>query len=185
MTEIADRHEALASRFSELAANVTDWDAPTPVKEWKARDIVAHLCDWLPNMLHGYGVELDETVPDDDPAAAFAEHSANVQKLLEDEEQMTRIVETPQGDQPLANVIESFYLADVFMHQWDLAKASGQQPNLDPVLTHAIIDGMTPIAEQLGASGQFGTPVVLDESHPSEDRLAALIGRDPQWAPAA
>lgn len=45
-----------------------------------------------------------------------------------------------------------------------------------------MVRGMTPMAETPGASGQFGTPVVLDDSHPDEDRLAALIGRDPKWS---
>lgn len=185
MTEIADRHEAVSDRFTELASNVTDWDAPTPVKEWKARDIVAHLCDWLPNFLHGYEVTLKEIVPGDDPLAAWKEHTANVQALLEDEEQMNRLVETPQGDQPLWQLLDSYYLADVFMHQFDLAKASGQQPNLDPIVTHALVEGMSKIADQLAKSGQFGTPVVLDASHPMEERLAAVMGRDPKWTPPA
>ncbi|MCT1459244.1 hypothetical protein M3G03_06780 [Aestuariimicrobium sp. p3-SID1156] len=43
-------------------------------------------------MLHGYGVALEEVVPGDDPAAAFAQHSANVQKLLEDEDRLAALI---------------------------------------------------------------------------------------------
>lgn len=128
MTDIASRHRDLAEKFADLADKVTDWDAPTPVKEWSTRDIVGHLTSWLPGMLEGFGVSINTVQPGDDPAAAWREHSGNVQQLLEDEQQLARPVATQQGEQPLGQVLDNFYLADIFMHSWDLAKASGQDP---------------------------------------------------------
>lgn len=183
MNDIATRHAALSGRFAELIDNVSDWDARTPVKEWTARDIVSHLITWLPGMLGSYGVELPTVEVGDDLADAWAEHSANVQTLVDDEDRLARDVETHMGPQPLGQVLDSFYLSDIFMHQWDLAKASGQDPDLDPGTLRAMVEGMTPQAEMLAGSGQFGTPVVLDESHTDEERLISLIGRDPQWQP--
>lgn len=181
MTDIASRHRDLAEKFADLADKVTDWDAPTPVKEWSTRDIVGHLTSWLPGMLEGFGVSINTVQPGDDPAAAWREHSGNVQQLLEDEQQLARPVATQQGEQPLGQVLDNFYLADIFMHIWDLAKASGQDPDLDPTTVKAMVDGMTPTVEFLAHSGQFGTPRVLDETHSDIDRLVALIGRDPGW----
>ena len=49
----------------------------------------------------------------------------------------------------------------------------------------AMVMGMSPMADSLAASGQFGQPKVLDESHSDLDRLIALIGRDPAWTPGS
>ncbi|HJE52205.1 MAG TPA: TIGR03086 family protein [Tessaracoccus flavescens] len=179
---LADNHRGLAAHFAELAAGVTDWDAPTPVKEWKARDIVNHLATWLPGMLGGMGVELPTVEINDDPTVTWAEHTANVQALVDDQEQLDRVVQTHQGEQPLSAVLEQFYLPDIFMHSWDLAKASGQDAGLDDGVTAAMVEGMTPMADTLRESGQFGDPQILDDSYSIEDRLIALIGRDPHWS---
>lgn len=184
MNELATRHAALVDRFGSIADAVTDWDAPTPVAEWQARDVVTHLTQWLPGMLAGMGVDLP-VAEGDDPAALWREHSANVQALLEDDEQMSRVVTTSSGEQPLTQVLDNFYLADIFMHSWDLAKASGQDAGWNPDVVAGMVEGMTPMRDMLAGSGQFGDPVILDETHTPEDRLVALIGRDPNWAPTA
>jgi len=38
----ADRHRAVAAGFTEHAAVVRDWSAPTPVTDWTAGDVIAH-----------------------------------------------------------------------------------------------------------------------------------------------
>ncbi|NHB84556.1 hypothetical protein G7085_07850 [Tessaracoccus sp. HDW20] len=53
MSTIAIRHAELAARFAAIAEGVTDWDALTPVPEWRARDVVTHLVTWLPGFLGG------------------------------------------------------------------------------------------------------------------------------------
>lgn len=183
MNPTAAQHAAFSARFSEIVGNVEDWDAPTPVKEWTARDVVAHLATWLPAMLGGYGVNLPAVDSSGDPVRVWAEHTANVQELLDDPARAEQVVGTDEGERTVSDVVESYYLPDIFMHQYDLAKASGQPVGWPEDVLEGIVEGMTPQVDELHASGQFGTPKVLDESHPLEDRLAALIGRDPAWRP--
>ena len=52
---LAADHDRIAARFTEVVDAVTDWDAPTPVPEWRARDVVGHLTTWLPGYLAGLG----------------------------------------------------------------------------------------------------------------------------------
>ena len=52
--------------------------------------------------------------------------------------------------------IDQFYTADVFMHTWDLARATGQDDRLDPTFCAELLAGMEPIEEILRASGQYG-----------------------------
>lgn len=182
---IADTHRAHAATFTRLVEGTTDWNAPTPVADWRAHDIVEHLTSWLPSMLKGLGVYLEE-VTATDPVEAWTDLHTRVQALLDDPARAQQRVTNFQGDEvALEGLLAQYYLPDVFMHAWDLAKATGQDLTLDPATTQSMVDGMTPVVDMLRTSGQYGDPVVLDESHSLEDRLIALIGRNPAWTPPA
>ena len=42
----AERYAAAADNFTRLVGGVSDWDGPSPVKEWTAREVVGHT--WSP-----------------------------------------------------------------------------------------------------------------------------------------
>ena len=56
------------------------------------------------------------------------------------------------GEVPLDEAVDRFYTADVFMHTWDLARASGQDDTLDADTCAAMLAGMEPMDEVLRAS---------------------------------
>lgn len=86
---------------------------------------------------------------------------------------------------PLDVAVAQFYTADVFMHTWDLARASGQDVRLDPDRCAAMLAGMQPIEDLLRSSGQYGPAVPVPDDAPVQDRLVGFIGRDPAWRPPA
>lgn len=174
------RHEA--ARFTALIDGVTDWDAPTPVAEWKARDIVTHLLTWPAGMFGSYGVELP-AADLDDLAGSFAAQSAAIQTILDDPAQAGAIVQTHTGPQSVAEVFNSFYIADLFMHHWDLAKASGQDATMDAEIAGGMLAGMSQIEQMLRDSGQFGARQPVSEDASVADQFIAFIGRDPNWSP--
>jgi uncharacterized protein (TIGR03086 family) len=182
----AERHRRIASRFSELVGGVDDWNVPAPVEGWTARDVVGHLIEWFPGFLRaGSGIELPTgpTVAND-PMGAWTVHAAGVQKVLDDPDNETRIFDNPHtGAAPLPQAIDRFYTSDVFMHTWDLARASGQDDTLDEAQCAAMFAGMEPMAEVLYASGQYGPRVPVLDGSDAQDRLLGLIGRDPAWRP--
>ncbi len=188
MSDAASEHRAIAGRFTELVrATPTDrWDAPSPVAEWRARDVVGHLVEWLPAFLaSGAGVELPD-VPRaaDDPVASWVAHATAVQDLLDDPANARRTLSNPHvGDLPLDEAIDRFYTPDVFMHTWDLARATGQEPMLDAGRCAAMLAGMEPLDQVLRQSGQYGARVPVPVDAPAEDRLMGFIGRDPAWRP--
>ena len=49
----AERYAAAADNFTRLVGGVSDWDGPSPVKEWTAREVVGHLVTWVPGMIGG------------------------------------------------------------------------------------------------------------------------------------
>ena len=180
----AQRHRVVAGGFAALVARVDDWSAPAPVDGWTARDVVGHLVGWFPSFLGDGGVELAPGPrTSDDPVAAWEHQSAGVQALLEErgDEQFTH---PRAGTHRLADAVDLFYTADVFMHSWDLARASGQEAGLDPEYAAQLLAGMQGIEQVLRDSGQYGPAVPVPADAPVMDRLMGFVGRDPAWRPA-
>lgn len=182
-------HRLVAGHFGAIvAATEPDaWDDPSPVAEWRARDVVGHLVTWLPGFLEsGAGVRLP-AVPsvEDDPVAAWGEHAAAVQALLDDPATADRVLANRHvGDVALPEAIDRFYTSDVFMHTWDLARATGQEPGLDLARCEELLQGMEPLDEVLRSSGQYGPRMPVGDDAPAQDRLMAFVGRDPAWRSA-
>ena len=177
-----------AASFREVAAAFTErvrgvppgrWDDPAPCEGWVARDVVRHLVEWLPGFLeHGAGVTLPP-VPDvdDDPVGVWESFVASVQALLDDPATAATTYAGPPGELPLDVALDQFFTSDVFLHTWDLARATGQDETLDPVRCAEMLAGMEPWDEALRSSGHYGPrqPVAADAD--TQTRLLAFIGR--------
>ena len=180
----AARHAAVAAELSRIAAGTADWSAPTPVDGWTARDVVDHLITWFRGFLAAGGVELPSGPPIDDPVGAWEHHAAAVQELIEQrgDEEFTHPF---AGTSLLADAVDRFYTSDVFMHSWDLARAGGQQPDLDEDHAADLLAGMRPMEDVLRSSGHYGPAVPVADDAPVVDRLMGFVGRDPAWSPPA
>jgi uncharacterized protein (TIGR03086 family) len=180
----ADRHRSVAARFGSLVRAGTDWTAPSPVSEWTAGDVVRHLIDWFPAFLEAGGVEADDVTPasSEGLADAWDARAAAIQALLDDDAIASSSYTHPfAGTHELGTAIDRFYTADVFMHTWDLARATGGDDRLDPAWSAEMLSGMRPIEELLRSSGHYGPGVEVDEDAEPIDRLMGFIGRDPNW----
>ncbi|KRF35234.1 TIGR03086 family metal-binding protein [Nocardioides sp. Soil805] len=181
----AARHREVAATFGALVREADDWQAPAPVDGWVARDVVDHLVEWFPAFLSAGGVVLPAGPSvAEDPAAAWDHHAAAVQVVLEErgEESFTHPY---AGTHRLADAVDRFYTADVFMHSWDLARATGQDLVLDEDFAATLLGGLEQMEEVLRTSGQYGAPVPVAPDAPVVDRLVGFIGRDPAWSPPA
>lgn len=164
------------------AAAPEAWDNPAPVAGWTARDVVGHLVEWFPAFLEsGSGVRLEvPTSVEDDPVAAWHELEDGVRRLLDDPATAGRVLSNPHlGEVPLDRAVSQFFTADVFMHTWDLARATGQDETLDPQRCADMLAGMEPLDDVLRASGQYGPKVDVPADADPTTRLMAFIGRDP------
>jgi uncharacterized protein (TIGR03086 family) len=184
MTSPADEHRVVAAAFTERVrgADPAAWDSPAPVEGWVARDVVRHLVEWFPAFLEsGAGVVLERgPAVDDDPVAAWTVHADAVQALLDDPATDDRVLSNPHvGDVPLGQAVDMFYTSDVFLHTWDLARATGQDETLDPRKCAVLLAGMVPMEELLRSSGQYGPAVEVPEDADVQTRLLGFIGRHP------
>ncbi|WP_435772097.1 TIGR03086 family metal-binding protein [Nocardioides sp. SYSU DS0651] len=188
--EPAAEHRSIAGTFAERVRAVPPdgWDSPAPVAGWTARDVVRHLVEWFPAFLaDGSDLRLPPAPSvDDDPVAAWQAHSAAVQEVLDDPATAGRVLAHPRlPAQPLPEAISRFYTSDVFMHTWDLARATGLDDRLDEDRCRELYEGMAPMEEMLRQSGQYGAAVPVPDHADWCTRLVGFIGRDPAWRPPA
>jgi uncharacterized protein (TIGR03086 family) len=186
----AQEFREIGGRFGDVVAGVRadQWDDPSPVEEWAARDVVRHLVEWFPSFLAaGSDVHLPAGPSvDDDPAGAWDHLQREVQAILDDPASADRVLSNRHiGDVALPQAVSQFFTGDVFMHTWDLARATGQDDTLDPEVCAAMLAGMEPIEDVMRGSGQYGARVDVPDDADVQTRMLGFIGRDPEWKPRA
>ena len=183
MSEVSERYRKVAEVFTERVDGVPDglWDAPAPCEGWVARDVVGHLVEWLPAFFtRTFDLQVPP-IPDvqDDPVGAWAALDATFRAALEDPELAGRTRDTPMGSSTFEQAFDVIGTNDVFLHTWDLARATGQDETLDPDEVHRMLEGMEPMDEVLRTSGHYGPRVPVPEDADEQTRLIAFIGRQP------
>lgn len=182
MTSPADDHREIAAAFTTTVEGVAPdrWDDAAPCEGWVARDVVRHLIEWFGGFLSATtGITLP-TGPsvDDDPVGAWRVRTDAVQALLDDPATADAVHEFgPMGEMTLADVTARIYTADVFLHRWDLAHATGQDETLDPQRCAAMYEGMLPMDDVLRASGHYGPRVAVPDDADPQTKILAFIGR--------
>jgi len=184
MSGPADEHRRIAGGFTKTVEGVApeSWDLPAPVEGWVGRDVVRHLVEWFPAFLQGaVGITLPAGPSvDDDPVGAWRTQTDAVQALLDDPDTSNGEHDLPHiGRMRLGDAIDMIYTADVFMHRWDLARATGQDETLDPRKCAEMFEGMLPMDEVLRQSGQYGPRVQVPDDADIQTKLLAFIGRTP------
>ena len=100
--------------------------------------------------------------------------------MLDDPDQAASEINHPYvGRRHFDEAIGQFVLPDVFIHTWDLARATNQDETLDPTIVHELLVGMEPLDEMLRASGQYGPRVDVPADADEQTQLIAFTGRRP------
>jgi uncharacterized protein (TIGR03086 family) len=184
VSDIAERYRRVGGRFTARADEVAEaaWELPAPCEGWVARDVVRHMVEWMPAFLASAGGPALPTGPsvDDDPAGAWRTLNDGIQALLDDPvASATQISHPMAGTHRLEDAIGMFFLGDVLIHTWDLARATGLDETLDPEIVHDTLVGMEPLDAVLRASGQYGPKVDVPADADEQTRLIAFNGRQP------
>lgn len=180
--DAAEEYREIAGVFTERVRGVPAdrWESEAPCEGWVARDVVRHLVEWFPAFLRdGAGVELPSGPSvDEDPVAAWTTMSDGIQALLDDPATPSRTLSNRHvGDLPLDAAVSQFFTNDVFLHTWDLARATGQDERLDAERCAQMLAGMEPWDEALRSSGQYGPRVPVADDADAQTKLLAFIGR--------
>ena len=183
VTEISDRYRKVAGQFRARVEAVPDgaWDNPSPCEGWVARDVVAHLVDWLPAYFFPrWGiVPVAGPAVSDDPAGAWAVVDAAIQAALDDPEVAGSERDTHAGMASFEQTIDMICTPDVLVHTWDVARATGLDETLDPVEARRMLAGVEPYDEAMRGSGHYGPRVEVPPDADDQTRLLAFMGRNP------
>lgn len=183
--------DALAAAFASTRAimlKVTpeQYDNPTPCASWDVRALINHIVAGS----HYFAATArdGEPPPDthqqdftaDDPLGAFDAGITATLEAFAAPDVGSKEIKLPFGTMPGAAFMRIATM-DTFAHGWDLAKATGQNTDLAPVLARELLAGARQtLPDSLrGADGQspFGPVVEVPDSAPAADQLAAFLGR--------
>jgi uncharacterized protein (TIGR03086 family) len=184
MTEMSDHFRWVSAEFTQRVKDIPAdaWDNPAPCEGWVARDVVGHLVEWLPAFFFDrWGIaDPDRPSVDDDPVGAWIAISDTIQAALDDPAIAGRVEEDPRmGPMSFEQSIDMICTGDVFLHTWDLARATGLDEKLDPDEVHRMFVGMEPMDQMLRESGQYGPRVIVPDDADEQTKLLAFIGRTP------
>jgi len=179
-----------AAVIQAVAPGQASW--PTPCRDWDVHALVTHLAgqDLRNFIVSVRGETADWQAPPedigDDWAAAFA---ARAQWLKAEwrAADLDRLFPMPGGGEAPLRTRASQQAAEFAVHDWDLAKATGQRADLDPRLAeHALAWSRGMLRPEFRGPGKaFDAEVPVSQDAPAYDRLAGWFGRDPGWSPAA
>ncbi|HEY6470697.1 MAG TPA: TIGR03086 family metal-binding protein [Candidatus Dormibacteraeota bacterium] len=168
-------------------------DATTPCGDWKVSDLIDHIvgaADFFGDLAErGESPEDREwpTPTDGDYAKVFAEQASRLLRAFATPEAMERVMELPTGPSPGSLVIQ-VATGEIFVHGWDLARATGQAMPHDPGVAEALWVSPWPAlsaAVRAEHPSVFAPEVEVAAVRPAIDRLVAFLGRDPDWTPGA
>ncbi|WP_189863454.1 TIGR03086 family metal-binding protein [Streptomyces poonensis] len=185
---ISDLLEAASVRAVPVVRGVADerLGDPTPCAEYSVRELVNHLTHVVVGF-QAYAAKGQadfSTTPDyigDDPDWR-ARFTAEARKLV-DAWAAPGADEGTAGQLGLpARTLGQMALLDLLVHAWDLAVATGQDFEPDPVVVAALepaVARMAPMAREWKA---FGDPAPVPADASPFERLLATTGRDPRPA---
>ncbi len=179
----------LVSHLRPVVEGVPDdvMGAPTPCPDWDVRALANHMLGTVEAMRRvGAGESLDE----DDPWGTAGDHMSEGWRddLAERLDGFADAWDSPEayegeamGGKVPKQMIGLMAFAEVLLHGWDLARASGQEVSYDDGVLAAAEAAMGQIGEMGRQQGAFGALVDLPGEPTPLDQVLAQAGRDPHW----
>jgi uncharacterized protein (TIGR03086 family) len=178
-----DRHatESMRARLANLT--VADLDRPSGCSGWDIRNLLSHLVGGnirFAQALRGEPADWPtrDAEPVLTPLAEFDTSAAELASAAAGLDDPRRIVHLAAGDPPAFFAV-GVHGADMLVHAWDLAVATGQDRTLDPALCEAAMAVIERYPSSFWGPGQFFAPRIQIDSTEPQDRLLAFSGRDP------
>ena len=166
------------------AVEAGQWDDEA-LPGWTVADLVAHLVDearWIPDLLAGDPADLVEPRFPHDTDGLLRDDALTAWETAADEAlaalataDLAGTVHLSRGPTPVREYVEEL-TADLVVHGWDLARATGGDERIDPALVRAaaVLAGRLPAD---GVPGLFEPPLEVPDGAPEQARVLARYGR--------
>ena len=186
-----------AQRLADLVARVTDDELgnPTPCPAYTVGDLVEHVGGLA--LAFTAAANKERSKYTEEPAPGSAERLgddwrtriprdlANLAQAWRNPEAWTGMTRIAGGDSP-AEVVGLVAADELVVHGWDVARATGQPYDPEPAVLDAARSFLAMFASPDAPAGPevaFGPSRPMPDDAPPLDRVVALAGRDPGWAP--
>lgn len=187
--EMTDAAGAAARTVGNVTAG--QFGDPTPCTEWDVRTLLNHLVLWTSysaeRRAHGESVSEELMTKDfaaePDFAAAYRSQLDRALAAWADPAAWRRDLNVMGTATPAADVA-ALLLAEMVLHGWDLAVATGQPYAVDDKTAAAALAAVEANAELFRQYKGFADPVPVPDGAPVLHRVLALSGRDPGWTAA-
>ena len=181
-----DPIETFALALDEAAAvlgrvSADQWSVQSPCSEWDVRGVANHMTGgalMVAAAVTGQPMAHADDFVGTDPVGAFRSAAdAALSAMRADPSVLGRLVKLPFGEMPGA-VVAGIFTNDEFAHAWDVAKATGQNTDLNPTMAEGCLAAAKQfITPELRGTGLFGPETPAPASASAADRLAAFMGR--------
>ncbi|MFC9325099.1 TIGR03086 family metal-binding protein [Kitasatospora sp. NPDC057015] len=187
-------HRSLAESAAEaarIARGVTPDQLPgaTPCAEYDTRTLVNH---WVLYTSHGLEHRARRTpIPDELLSRDFTAeegwatgYAAQLDRAVDawaDPAVWEGEIDSGGGTTP-APALAALLLAELVIHSWDVARATGQAYRCSEETAGAVLAVVGEHAELYRQYQGFGDPVTVPGTASALDRALALSGRDPRWS---
>lgn len=184
-----DTLELLAGAYASTGQRVDaitpeQLHAPTPCPDWDVHAVLAHVIGATVG-LTATARRQPASAPEGDPvgadpSATFAAVTADSLAAWGVPGALDGMVSLPVGFEVPATVAANISFFDTLVHGWDIAKATGQDAELDPQLAEAALGvcGLI-VTDDLRPLVGFAPPVEVGADASPTDRLVAFLGRQP------
>ncbi|MCZ2819984.1 TIGR03086 family metal-binding protein [Modestobacter sp. VKM Ac-2977] len=180
MTSTATSFAAADRPLTALLDTVppTGWSRPSPCEGWTAADVVGHVIGTQREFLSTHGVDLGEA-PDvaADPAAAWRAHAQRVTEAVSDDAVASREFDGFFGRTTVGAAFEQFYVWDMVVHRWDVARAVGAEDDLTDEELDRVEAGADGFGDALHMEGICRPALDVPADADREARLLARLGR--------
>jgi uncharacterized protein (TIGR03086 family) len=186
--ELPEAHARALDGVHTIVGGVAQakWDQASACEAWSVRELLNHIVSgnwWVAPLVEGQtiaevGDRYDGDVLGDDPLAAYDASAAAAKTAFFAPDAMTTPVAVSYGPVP-GEIYCGHRFIDVLVHGWDLASSTGQSTGLDPDLVTTAIAVIEPQIDLLSASGMFGSRQEVAADASDQDRLLAMLGRQP------
>ena len=189
VNDLVELHGRCGRGFAALVAGVgaEQWHDGTPCAQWDVRTLVHHLLyeqRWVPPMFEGLTIEqvgdrFEGDLMGDDAFAwpgLLASSIEEAHAAVAQPGALDRTVHLSFGDASGQEYVMQL-TADLAIHAWDLARATGQDDTLDPHAVALLLPWTEANADLVAESGMFGPPIDAGPGAPDDVRLLGLLGR--------
>jgi uncharacterized protein (TIGR03086 family) len=183
---------AAAAETARVVGNVNagELDSKTPCADWDLRTLLNHTILWTAysaeQRAHGKSVAEDLMSKDFAAEPGFAaDYQAQVARAVQawSDPKAWAGGRSVMGSETPAADIAAMLIAEMVLHGWDIARATGQDYQCSKELAEALLDTVEAQGEMFRQYQGFAAIVQVPDDADAFDRALSLSGRDPARKP--